>query len=102
MFVQIPAYRDSELAATLLDLYAKARCPEFLRVVVLWQHAAQGENTFGDLLAARVCRMYESSYREHAALSGAVRNRPRGQARRVLRSSPRCRGVLEAHLQNGP
>jgi hypothetical protein len=37
LFVQIPAYRDSELAFTLLDLFAKAADPDLLRVVVLWQ-----------------------------------------------------------------
>ena len=34
IFVAIPAYRDQELAATLLDLFAKANSPEDLRVVV--------------------------------------------------------------------
>ena len=37
IFVQIPAYRDTELGATLLDLFAKASNPDQLRVVVLWQ-----------------------------------------------------------------
>jgi hypothetical protein len=37
IFVQIPAYRDTELAATLLDLYSKAARPGQLRVSVLWQ-----------------------------------------------------------------
>ena len=37
IFVAIPAYRDQELAATLLDLFAKANSPEDLRVVVAWQ-----------------------------------------------------------------
>lgn len=37
IFVQIPAYRDSELAPTLLSLYRRARHPERLRTVVLWQ-----------------------------------------------------------------
>lgn len=40
IFVQIPAYRDSELAKTLLDLYAKAADPARLRTCVVWQHAA--------------------------------------------------------------
>lgn len=39
IYVQIPAYRDAELSATLLDLYAKAHAPQNLRVRVLWQHA---------------------------------------------------------------
>ena len=36
-FVAIPAYRDRELPATLLDLFAKAKSPGHLRVVVAWQ-----------------------------------------------------------------
>ncbi len=38
LFVAIPAYRDRDLPATLLDLYARATRPERLRVVVAWQH----------------------------------------------------------------
>ena len=38
IYVQIPAYRDTELPKTLLDLYAKASRPERLRVRVMWQH----------------------------------------------------------------
>lgn len=38
IYVQIPAYRDAELPATLLDLHAKAHAPRNLRVRVLWQH----------------------------------------------------------------
>jgi len=36
-FIMIPAYRDRELPATLLDLYEKANSPGDLRVVVAWQ-----------------------------------------------------------------
>ena len=39
IYVQIPAYRDSELPKTLLDLYAKAASPERLRTCVIWQRA---------------------------------------------------------------
>ena len=38
LFVSIPAYRDRDLPATLLDLYARASTPDRLRVVVAWQH----------------------------------------------------------------
>jgi hypothetical protein len=41
IFVQIPAYRDTELAPTLIDLYAKSKRPKSLRVVVLWQRAPE-------------------------------------------------------------
>ncbi|MEA3063213.1 MAG: hypothetical protein QOJ94_2994 [Sphingomonadales bacterium] len=37
IYVQIPAYRDTELGATLADLYRKAERPEALRVAVMWQ-----------------------------------------------------------------
>ncbi|MEJ2869271.1 GlcNAc-transferase family protein [Actinomycetospora sp. OC33-EN08] len=37
VYVQIPAYRDGELSATLRDLYARAVRPDRLRVRVLWQ-----------------------------------------------------------------
>ncbi|MEA3017921.1 MAG: hypothetical protein QOI38_2643 [Sphingomonadales bacterium] len=39
IFVQIPAYRDDELAPTLRDLYHKAADPRRLRVAVFWQRA---------------------------------------------------------------
>jgi hypothetical protein len=37
IYVQIPAYRDSELDSTLRDLYAKADQPGRLRTAVVWQ-----------------------------------------------------------------
>jgi hypothetical protein len=39
IYVQVPSYRDSELANTLLSLYQKAEHPEWLRVCVVWQRA---------------------------------------------------------------
>src|SRR5205809_1758863 len=39
IYVQVPAYRDSEVPKTLIDLYAKAEHPELLRVCVVWQRA---------------------------------------------------------------
>jgi UDP-N-acetylglucosamine (GlcNAc):hydroxyproline polypeptide GlcNAc-transferase len=38
IFVQIPAYKDNELSATLRDLYRKAASPDRLRTCVVWQH----------------------------------------------------------------
>jgi hypothetical protein len=38
VYVQIPAYRDSELAPTLRDLYARATNPSRLHTCVVWQH----------------------------------------------------------------
>lgn len=39
IYVQVPAYRDSELAPTLADLFEKAAHPERIRVCVYWQRA---------------------------------------------------------------
>jgi hypothetical protein len=39
IFVQIPAYRDSELTPTLLDMFDKSRRWDMLRIVVFWQRA---------------------------------------------------------------
>lgn len=51
IYVQIPAYRDSELSATLMDLYAKALSPHRLRVGVVWQYGP------GERLASSVRRL---------------------------------------------
>jgi Glycosyltransferase (GlcNAc) len=40
IYVQIPAYRDSELETTLRDLYSKADHAGRLRTAVLWQRGA--------------------------------------------------------------
>jgi hypothetical protein len=39
IYVQIPAYRDAELSATIIDLYGKAHRPGRLRTAIVWQHA---------------------------------------------------------------
>ena len=41
IYVQIPAYRDTELGPTLLDMFEKAAHPDQIRVRVCWQHAPQ-------------------------------------------------------------
>lgn len=38
IFVQIPAYRDPQLVATMDSLFDRARHPKRLRVCVCWQH----------------------------------------------------------------
>jgi hypothetical protein len=43
IFVQIPAYRDSELSATVRDLVKKAYDPASLRIAVLWQKGPDEE-----------------------------------------------------------
>jgi hypothetical protein len=47
IFVQVPAYCDAELAATVRSLYARADHPERLRTVIAWQRG----NGEGDLPA---------------------------------------------------
>lgn len=49
IFVQIPAYRDPDLSATLRDLFSKAYEPQSLRVAVLWQRAS-GDSIERELL----------------------------------------------------
>lgn len=40
IYVQIPAYRDSELIPTIRDLVSSASRPDALRISVCWQHGA--------------------------------------------------------------
>ncbi len=51
IYVQIPAYRDQELPATLLSLYRQASHRGRLRVRVLWQHGP------GETLPRNVCSL---------------------------------------------
>ena len=44
IFVQIPAYRDSELSATVRDLVKKACDPASLRIAILWQKGPDDED----------------------------------------------------------
>lgn len=41
IFVQIPSYRDPQLAPTLLDMIANASRPSSLRIVVCWQRGTE-------------------------------------------------------------
>lgn len=43
IFVQIPAYRDSELLATIRNLMCTAQRPERLRVAIAWQYGREEE-----------------------------------------------------------
>lgn len=47
IFVQIPAYRDSELGATVRDLVTKACDPASLRIAILWQRGPDDELDLG-------------------------------------------------------
>jgi hypothetical protein len=62
-YVQIPAYRDAELPATLRDLYRKAARPDRLRVGVLWQHAP-GDRLPGDVAALPGLEVHAVPYTE--------------------------------------
>jgi Glycosyltransferase (GlcNAc) len=52
IYVQVPAYRDTELAKTLEQLLDKAAYPDRLRVAVLWQHGP-GEKLPSSILAKK-------------------------------------------------
>jgi Glycosyltransferase (GlcNAc) len=43
IFIQVPAYRDRELPATIEDLMRTAQHPERLRVAIAWQHGREEE-----------------------------------------------------------
>lgn len=51
-FVAMPAYRDQELPASLQDLFAKAKSPGDLCVVVAWQFG-QGETLPNEIRRTR-------------------------------------------------
>lgn len=54
IFVQIPAYRDSELGATVRDLLAKARNPGSLRIAILWQRGPEERLDLGFARGAEI------------------------------------------------
>jgi hypothetical protein len=43
VFVQIPAYRDRELSATISDLMRTAAAPDRLRIAIAWQYEPEEE-----------------------------------------------------------
>jgi hypothetical protein len=72
IYVQIPAYRDPELSATLLDLYRTADSSEDLRVCVLWQRA-EDETLDEATTALPNLELLELSYRESQGCNWARR-----------------------------
>ncbi len=71
LFVQIPAYRDSELSATLLGLYGCADHPSDIRTRVLWQ---RGEESLDrDVLALPNLEIIETQYLDSAGSNWARR-----------------------------
>ena len=51
VFIQMPAYRDAELLATVRDLFATAANPERLRLTIAWQYG-DGEDVIEPELRA--------------------------------------------------
>ena len=43
IFVQIAAYRDSELLPTIQDLLSKSDKPNLLHICICWQHSLDDE-----------------------------------------------------------
>jgi hypothetical protein len=57
--VQIPAYRDRQLLATIRDLFERARHPERLRVLVAWQYSEDARHLEGVLRQWRQLELLE-------------------------------------------
>jgi hypothetical protein len=82
IYVQIPAYRDTELAPTLFDLLAKAESPDRLRVAIFWQRS-DSDRLPDELRRHESLEFIERDYREsqgcnwaRAELSGDGEARP--------------------------
>lgn len=58
IYVQIPAYRDRELLATVTDLVATASCPHRLVIAIAWQYGPEEAHLEADLRAAGPVRLY--------------------------------------------
>jgi hypothetical protein len=89
IFVQIPAYRDSELGKTLLDLYRTAEAPDRLRVAVAWQRACDERlpDAVWDLPAIEIIEIpYEKSQGCNWARTG-LQGRWRGEPYTLLLDS---------------
>lgn len=82
IYVQIPAYRDTELGPTLLDLVEKAEDPDALRVGVLWQRA-EGETLPEAVRANPNVEILERPYQESGGCNWA-----RAQLQRRWRGEP--------------
>ena len=77
IFVQIPAYRDAECAATLRDLFAKAHHPQRVHVGICWQYKGSEDaaapplpESYKDAIRIRALPVVESegaSWAKHQA-----------------------------------
>jgi len=82
IYVQIPAYRDTELGPTLLDLVEKAEEPEALRIGVLWQRA-EGDTLPEAVRANPNVEILERPYQESGGCNWAraqLQSRWQGEA----------------------
>jgi len=65
IYVQIAAYRDPELLATLRDCLARAKYPEHLRFGIAWQHSPYDTwDTLEEFIADPRFRILDIDYRD--------------------------------------
>jgi hypothetical protein len=92
IFVQIPAYRDSELVNTLDSLFDRAAHPHRLHVCICWQHAA-GERIPARLRKLQNVEIIDVNYRLSRGANWArrcVQKRWRGE---------RFSLIIDSHLR---
>jgi len=89
IYVQIPAYRDSELGATLQDLFQSVSDPAAIRVAVLWQRADH-ETLPDELRCNPSLELIETDYRQSRGCNWArtgLQERWHGEAYTLLLDS---------------
>jgi hypothetical protein len=92
IFVQIAAYRDPQLVATLDSLFAQAHCPDRLRVCVCWQHS-RSERLPPRWRSARQVEIIDVDHRTSRGANWArrqVQRRWRGEAYSL---------IIDSHLR---
>lgn len=82
IYIQIPAYRDSELEKTLRQLYSKADYPKRLRTAVFWQKASD-ESLSADIRSLPGLEITAVDFRESRGPNWA-----RAQLQRGWRDEP--------------
>jgi hypothetical protein len=89
IYVQIPAYRDTELVPTLFDLLETADDPDSLRIAIFWQRAEEDE--MPDALRRHPCvELIERDYRESQGCNWAraeLQRRWKGEPHTLLLDS---------------
>lgn len=74
IFVQIPAYRDAELASTVRSLYARADRPDRLRTVIAWQRGPDEGDLPADVRELPGIEILETAARESRGPNRARRD----------------------------